>query len=143
MRASNFVCEATMNQRTEDQIISKAPIKRTLGEVQYDFAPLTIVKARQWREKVNNIMQDVVATMDPNPENDTGKSIGSAITAALIAYPEKVADAVFAWSSDLPREKIEAEATEEQIAAAFSAIMVMAYPFLAPLVLTMKVTKSR
>ena len=129
-----------MKERTEDQILSKEPIKVTLGSEQYDLKPLPILKARQWRAKLTETMKSIV---DPMSAEQTSTNMGPAMTAALVSFPDKVADLVFTWEPALPTQKILEEATEEQLAVAYSAIMLMAYPFLAPLILTTKVTKSQ
>lgn len=127
-------------QRSEEDILSKAPIKVRLGDSEYDIKPLPILKARQWRTKLTETMKSIVSDMSVE---QTATNIGPAMTAALVAFPDKVSDLVFAWSPDLPVEKVLAEATEEQMTIAYSKIMVLAYPFLAPLHLTLKVTKSQ
>lgn len=128
-----------MKERTEDEILSKSPFVVTLGETEYGLKPLPVLKARVWRTLLTETMQDIVGSMSA-PESNT--TIGPAMTAALVAFPDKVAELVFAWSPELDQEKILSEATEEQMCVAYSAVMLMAYPFLAPLALSMKVTKS-
>ena len=128
-----------MKERTEEDIISKSPIEVTLGDQKYPLKPLSPNKAREWRTKLNETMFTIVGNMSAD---QTTTNIGPAMTAALVAFPEKVQELVFAWAPELPKEKLLDEATEEQFAWAYQAIMVMAYPFLAPLLLSMKVTKS-
>jgi hypothetical protein len=130
-----------MKQRSEDEIISMSPMRVTLGHKEYDLHPLPIKKARIWREKLTNIMSEIVGSM--GNKDISKQSMTEGLTAALIAFPDKVADLVFEWSPDLPQDTILEEATEGQMNAAFSAIMVMAYPFLAQLVTAMQVTKSQ
>lgn len=127
-----------MKQRSEEDILSKTPIKALLGSTEYDLKPLPIIKARAWRSKLAETMQSIVGNMD-----STADKTAQAITSALVAFPDKVADLVFAWSPELPQKQILEEATEEQLAIAFSALMVMAYPFLAQLAMTVQVTKSQ
>lgn len=150
-----------MRERTEEEVFSKTPQQATLGSVKYDFKPLPIMKTRAWRAKLTEIMHNVVGTMSV-PESE--QSIGPALTAALVAFPDKVLELVFAWSSfvfvkdeageitdvkfdesacELPKHKILTEATEEQLGEAFKSIMVMAYPFLAHLAMAVQVTKSQ
>lgn len=129
-----------MKERTEEDIITKAPIVVTLGATQYGLKPLPVLKAREWRKKLTDTMLTVVGSM--SLEQST-TNMGPAMTAALVAFPDKVADLVLAWSPELDAEKVLSEATEEQVATAFCAVMIMAYPFLAPLALTMRVTKSQ
>lgn len=128
-----------MKERTEDEIISMSPIVVTLGAAKYPLKPLSPNKAREWRTKLNEVMFTIVG--DLSAEQST-TNIGPAMTAALVAFPDRVQELVFAWAPELPKDKLLDEATEEQFAFAYSAIMVMAYPFLVPLALSMKVTKS-
>jgi hypothetical protein len=129
-----------MKERSEDEIISRAPIKVTLGSAQYDLKPLPILKAREWRTKLIEVMQTIVGDMSAEQSTIT---MGPALTAALVAFPEKVADLVFQWEPVLPAQTILEEATEEQVAVAFATIMRFAYPFLAQLATTVQVTKSQ
>lgn len=123
-------------ERTEEQILSKAPIKVRLGDEEYDIKPLPIMKAREWRSTLVETMRGIVGDM---AAEQCRENVGPALTAALCGFPDKVAELVFAWAPQINKEKIMEEATEEQMARAFSAVMVMAYPFLAPLVLVTKV----
>lgn len=129
-----------MKERTEDEILSKAPIKITLGEVEYDLKPLPIMKAREWRKGLVEAMRGIVGSMSADESKIT---MGPALTAALLAFPDKVAELVFAWAPDLPQKTILETATEEQLAVAYSGVMKMGYPFLAQLALTVQVTKSQ
>lgn len=129
-----------MRERTEEEIFSKSPILVTLGETKYPLKPLPINKAREWRAKVTETMRGIISTMGAE---ESPASVSSSLTAALVAFPDKVVELVFAWESDLPTEKILNEATEEQLGEAFKSIMVMAYPFLAHLAMTVQVTKSQ
>jgi hypothetical protein len=52
---------------------------------------------------------------------------------AFLCFPEKIAELVFAYAPNLPKEKIldpETGATEEQFALAFSQIESVAFPYL-------------
>lgn len=129
-----------MKERSEADIISRAPVTVKLGEHEYPIRPLPINKARAWREKLVEVMKSIVADMGATAEPE---NMGPAMTASLIAFPEKVSDLVFAWAPELNKELILEEATEEQMAAAFTVIMVFAYPMLAPLVLALRVSKSQ
>lgn len=125
--------------RTESQMITKAPEEVTFGEAKYELKPLSILKAREWRSLLNSEMVEITGSLSAS-QSDT--SIGPALTSALINFPEKMAGLVFAWSPDLDKEKVLAEATEEQLAVAFSTIMRFAYPFLASLQTVLQVVKS-
>lgn len=132
-----------MQPRTEDQILSKSPNMVRLGNAEYPFKPLPIIKARAWRQLLVKIMADVsnpLATGTPASKN---VSMSDGLLAALVVFPERITELVFEWCPDLPQQTILEEATEDEMSYAFRVIMLMAYPFLAQLVTTMQVTKSQ
>ena len=122
--------------RSEADMIAKAPVKVKLGQDEYEVKPLPIIKSREWRTHFNEVMGKVIEPMD-------GQFISHSLTAALVAFPEKVAELLFSYAGDLPKEKILDEATEEQLNVAFGQVMQLAYPFLASFQSTLQVVKSQ
>lgn len=131
--------------RSEADMISKAPITLRLGLKDYEVPPLTVLLARQWRLKLDASIGDIVRNFQAVPGADT-KAFATGLTGALIQFPEKLAELLFAYANGwaeadspgkprlttpvLPEDEILANATEEQLASAFSGVMAMAYPFL-------------
>lgn len=131
-----------MKERSEDDIVAKSPVDVTLGNASYQIRPLTLIPARKWRALLVKTMNEIVASMS-QPE-EIGH-LGEALTATMIKFPEKLCDLVFSYAPDLDKAKIldeETGATEEQMAAAFSTIMLFAYPFLGQLIQTIQVMKA-
>lgn len=128
-----------MKERTEDDILSQAPVKVKLGEKEYELKPLTCRKAREWRLKLSESLSVITASFGQSPEPG---NLGPALTSALISFPEKLLELVFAYEPSLPRETILDEATEEQVASAFSVIMKLAFPFLGQLATTVQIMKA-
>jgi hypothetical protein len=116
-----------MKQRTEDDILSRAPLTTKLGDTDYSIPLLAVMAQREWRKK---LFAELVPLLDSFKSKADGKSIETGLTAALLAFPDKLCDLVFAYAPDLPKDEILAKATEEQIASAFSAIMGVAFPFI-------------
>lgn len=121
-------------QRTEEQKITQAPIEVTLGTTVYPIKPLNILKARKWRILLN----EKLGAISDSFQQKQGL-ISTGLAQALTQFPDKLAELMFAYAPELPSDKILDEATEEQIADAFQAIMVVAYPFLMPLMMVTKV----
>jgi hypothetical protein len=120
--------------RSESDILTKAPIKVTLGSKEYDIPVLTIKKQREWREQMSREMQDIVGALAPSFDpQKTSSAFSAGLAVALTKFPEKLADLVFSYAPELPREEIMETATEEQISIAFSKIMRVSFPFLAHL----------
>lgn len=123
--------------RSEDDILSQTPLKLKLGETEYDVKILNITKTRIWRNQLTEAMSKIFAELGARA---TPVNMHGGLGAALINFPETLEELVFAYAPDLPVEKIREEATEEQMAAAFSRVMVVGYPFLAQLALLTKAT---
>jgi hypothetical protein len=117
-------------KRSEADILAQAPLKVKFGEKEYDIRPLTILKQRAWRERLNQELKGFVEVFNAKADQNT---IMSGLTGALVEFPEKLVDMVFLYAPYLPKEEIMNTATEEQIAFAFSSIMAVAFPFLAEL----------
>jgi hypothetical protein len=128
-----------MKARTEDQIISQAPIEVTLGPTKYPITPLTIKKSAAWRKKLIDTCSTLLSNFD---EESNPVNMGHGLTRSLIAFPEGILNLVLDYAPNLDRAVIEEQATEEQVAAAFSAIMQVAYPFLAQLGTVNQVVKA-
>lgn len=126
-------------QRTEADILSKAPIKVKFGETEYDVRPLTIRPAREWRLKVSKEMSETLKSFNADANPGT---LAPGLGAAMIAFPEKLLEIIMAFAPYLDREKIEVEATDEQLAVAYGKVMALGFPFLAPLMMTQTVLKS-
>ena len=120
-------------QRTEDQVLAKAPIAVMLGAKEYEIKLLSINAQRAWRQKMSQEMQEVVNQFAPTSKAPNASVFSAGLTVALTQFPEKLTELVFAYAPDLPREQIMEEATEEQISVAFSKIVQVAFPFLAHL----------
>ena len=125
--------------RTEEQILSRAPIEVTLGETKYSIRPLTIIKSREWRAKLQEELAGIVGQFNQKAD---GNTMVAGLTGALVQFPEKLADLVFAFAPDLPNDTILEEATEEQICAAFSVCLTLAFPFLAQLAMVRQVVTA-
>jgi hypothetical protein len=116
-----------MKPRTEDDILARTPLSAKLGDKDYSIPLLAVMAQREWRK---NLFAELVPILESFNFTVDGKSMASGLTAALLTFPEKLCDLVFAYAPDLPQEEIFKSATEEQIATAFSSIMAVAFPFI-------------
>lgn len=114
-------------KRSEEQILTQAPIQVKFGDIDYDIKPLRILKARDWRAKMIEKMQEVTGRMLARVDGE--KQLMGALGYVLLEFPEVLADLVFSYSPELPQSKILDEATEEQMAKAFGKILQVAFPF--------------
>jgi len=152
-----------MKLRSEDDILSRAPITVRLGDRDYSIPLLPIIPQREWRKNLFSALAPLLESFNFQIDQ---KGMATSLTAALLRFPEKRAELVFdyraygaLWDSlsdrrpgeqfteflrlladdlvdvpDFPRGEILANATEEQIATAFSAIMAVAFPFFSQIV---------
>ncbi len=116
-----------MKTRSEEDVVSRSPIVARLGDKDYSIPLLAVVPQREWRKNLFAVLVPILASFNFQVD---GKSMTAGLTAALLQFPEALADLVFAYSPELPKNEILSNATEEQIAAAFSAIMAVAFPFI-------------
>jgi hypothetical protein len=119
-----------MAKRTESDILSRAPITVKLGEANFDIRPLAALKAREWRMELVKVFAPLVASFDADANM---ANVSTMMLQGLIHAPEQIADMVFMYAPNIAEQKQQVleTATEEQLAQAFSAIMGLAYPFLA------------
>lgn len=111
--------------RTEEEKTIQAPIKITLGETEYSVKPLRVLKAREWRSLVEKELGPMVAKIQLVKIGE--RVVVAGLPTAVTMFPEKICDLVFAYASDLSRDRILAEATEEQIVIAFSRFWEVAF----------------
>lgn len=112
--------------RTEEEKLLKAPIVVELGGKEYEVKPLVIKEARIWRQKLAQIVAKLpgyanASTSDP-------EAFESAVTSVLVAMPDAMADLFFDYAKDLPRDEIEENASEFELAEALNKVMEVALP---------------
>jgi len=81
--------------RSESDQTCMAPIVVKLGSKEYTIPCLTIIAQRAWRVKLNAEMAEIVASFQPT-ELDANV-FGKGLASALIGFPEKMADLMFAY----------------------------------------------
>ena len=112
--------------RSEEQIVGQAPLLVKFGGKEYQIHPLVIKESREWRKKIAQMLgqlpQYVSATTD-KPDD-----FQQALNGMLVDMPDKVVDLVFEYGKDLPRDEIEAVATDAEMAKAFESILEVAFP---------------
>lgn len=126
-------------KRSEEDIIAMASFEVQLGAQKYPIKPLTILAQRAWRAKLS---EELVPIVESFSQQANEKAMLTGLAASLVNFPEKLASLVFSYAPDLDQDKILAEATEEQLAVAFSSIMVVAFPFLAQLGLVTQLVRA-
>jgi hypothetical protein len=118
-----------MKPRTEDEILSRTPLKVKLGDKDYDVPLLAVMAQREWRKNLFATLAPILTTFESNL---AAGSMAQGLTAALLQFPEKIAELFFAYAKALSadeREQILADATEEQLILAFEAVKAVAFPF--------------
>lgn len=124
-----------MKQRSEQDILAKAPVVVRLGDDDYPIKPLPSIPSQQWREKLVGVLHATVMANDKQLPEGVDVSawlkdqLASSISLTLARSPEKLAQLIFEYAPDLPKDKILENATDEQLNLAFSQIMQIAFPF--------------
>lgn len=105
----------------------------TLGDKSYPIRALNMKASRAWRESFGATVEPLIAAMssDISAATDLGEiaRLLAALKDTLLAAPDLIADALFAYAPNLPRAEIEEVATDTQAMAAFVEVLQLAYPF--------------
>jgi hypothetical protein len=127
-------------ERSEEDQMFMLPSKVRLGEMDYEIRPLPMRKSAEWRAKfteevhaLGEHMKGDAASMD--------KFVGG-LKFAFLKFPAKISEMVFSYAPDLPREVIENEASDEQMASAFSVVLQISFPYAAHLTLAQTVRQA-
>lgn len=117
-----------MKARTEDQVVSKAPVVVTFGQTKYELPLLGITAQKQWREKLSRVLVPIIEKFKPSA---TPNTTAFGLAGALLDFPEEILNMVLEYDTTkiLDRAKISEEGTEEQLASAFSSVMQVAFPY--------------
>ncbi|MBA7641802.1 hypothetical protein ES703_49487 [subsurface metagenome] len=113
-------------ERTEEQIVTQAPILVILGGKEYPVKELNIRNARIWRAKVIKLISPVPQLV--STKIDTPEDFSKHLTEMLVAIPDQVIDVFFEYAKDLDREEIEDIATDKEMAQAFLEVIKVAFP---------------
>ena len=124
--------------RTEDQVISQEPLRVTLGGKQYEIRSLKINAQYQWRkrfyEEFSKAAQPFLSKHKPGllarlmGKDETDQFL-EGLRVAFLELPEIIRDLFFAYAPYLPRAEIEENATEAELATAFTETIALAFPF--------------
>ena len=112
-------------KRSEGDKITQAAILVKFGGKEYEIKPLVIKESREWRKQFAKVLKGL--PLFTNVTNTT-EQFEKVINGMFLDVPDSVMDLIFAYAKDLPREEIEAVATDEEMAKAFEAIIEVAFP---------------
>ena len=112
--------------RTEEQIVAQAPVLVYFGGKEYKVKPLVIKEAREWRKKLADMMGQISPAV--NATTDKPEEFQAGINSLFVSMPDKIIELVFDYGKDLPKDAVEAVATDEEMAKAFESILEVAFP---------------
>lgn len=113
-------------ERSEEQIITRMPLKVSFGGVEYPIKVLPIRESAIWREKFAGKVTEVIALMDG--EGGTDDFI-NAFRKTFFDTPELIIEMVFSYAPDLPKETILETGTDAEMMEALMGVVNLAYPF--------------
>lgn len=120
---------STATVRSEADILAKAPLTLRFGKTDYEVPVLTIKKAEAWRKRLVEAVKTVVDVH--KTECTTNDVFTQGLAYFFLEMPGTLLDLVCAYAPSLPREVIEEEATDEQLATAIGQVVSIAFPFAA------------
>ncbi len=125
-----------MSTRTEEDKVVQASITVILGGVKHNVAPLVIRDSRPWRNEVMKLMASL--PQYAKVDTDSPDEFEEAINVIMAEMPDTLIDLFFGYAKDLDRDKIEAVATEKEIAVAFRQVIEIAFPLVESMTKTME-----
>ena len=112
-------------ERSEADKITQAPIMVSFGGKQYEIKPLVIKESKEWRKEFAKVLKGMPLFTNAV---DTTEHFEQVINGMFLNLPDSVVNLVFVYAKDLPRDEIEAVATDVEMAKAFEAIIEVAFP---------------
>jgi hypothetical protein len=108
-------------ERTEEEILLHQGVKVRLGKKSYDLKPLTMRKASAWRTGLSGVVNSILS-------EEGAMETPQALRAAIVSSPAEMGEAVFSYLdlNEKERDVVLDTATEDQVMAAFFAVMAMA-----------------
>ena len=114
-----------VQKRSEGDKITQSPILVKFGGKEYEIYPLVIRESKLWRKEFAEVLRGLPLFVNAV---DTTENFERVINGMFLDVPDKVMDLIFSYAKNLPRKEIEAVATDQEMADAFSAIIEMAFP---------------
>ncbi len=114
-------------ERTEEQILARAPLKVVLGGEETEVRMLVMTESRQWRAEAAQLLASL-PKLD-NVDTEDAEQFGGAIDLLMNVMPDTICDLFFKYAKDLDRGKIEEVATDLEVVAAFKVVSAAAFPF--------------
>lgn len=112
-------------KRSEEDKLTQAPIMVSFGGKEYEVKLLVIKESRAWRKQFAEVLKALPLFVNAI---DTTKHFEQVINGMFMDVPDQVIDLIFAYAKNLPREEIEAVATDIEMSKAFESILEVAFP---------------
>ena len=112
--------------RSEEQIVAQEPLRLIFGGKSYEVKLLVIKDSREWRRKIADMLGRLPLYV--NATTDAPEQFQEALNGLMVDMPDKVVELVFDYAKDLPRDEVEAVATDAEMARAFESILEVAFP---------------
>lgn len=119
------------SQRTEEQKLTQAPLNVTLGGKDYEVKLLSIKASAEWRRKAADAVcavRDYAGMASDEKTASDGEAFAKSIRGLMSLSQDEVVNLFFAYARDLPRDIIENEANEQELAVAFDQVVEVAFP---------------
>ena len=117
-----------MKERTEEEILTRAPILVILGGKKCEIVPLVIRDSRIWRKKLISLIASLPALVNTTMDTENPQGFEDSLTQMMVTMPDQVLDLFFEYAKELDREEIESVATDTEIAKAFEEVVQIVFP---------------
>lgn len=114
-----------VQKRSEDDKVTQSPTIVKFGGKDYEIYPLVIKESKKWRAKFAEVLRGLPLFVNAV---DTTENFERVINGMFLDVPDQVMDLIFDYAKNLPKDEIEAVATDAEMADAFAVIIEMAFP---------------
>lgn len=113
-------------QRTEAQKLAQAPVEVMLGGKHYEVKLLSIKASAEWRRRAAEVIGETAGFW--SAQEDDRSAVLAGIRGLMSGAQDRIAELFFNYAKELPRETIEQEATDQELACAFDKVIAVAFP---------------
>jgi len=111
-------------KRSEDQVITQAPILATFGGKEYKIRLLPYAESQEWRGKFAKVLGHLPLFTSATA---TPKQFAEVINGMFVDTPDEIVDLIFEYAKDLPKDEIKAVAYDVELGKAFEDIAKVAF----------------
>ncbi len=115
-----------MEERTEEDKVTRAPLKVILGDEEYEITPLVMRDSKAWRAKAAPFRASAVSLAATN--SDDTVAFEAAFQSTMLERLDQAIELFFEYAKALDRDEIMGKANDNELVKAWSKVVEFAFP---------------